>query len=210
MRQLLQTMINALLSADADAVVGADYGRPSPGRTAQRNGYRHRDVDTRVGTIDVAVPKLRKGTYFPAWLLQRRKRAEAALITVVADCYLAGVSIRRMDKLVKTRGIDSLSKSQVSRMAAELDEHVEQFRHGPLDAAGPFTFVAADALTMKVRERGRVINAVVLLATGVNGDGHREVLGMRIATSKTGTACNEFFADRVPPGNAAGPTTQRT
>jgi transposase-like protein len=210
MRQLLQTMINALLSADADAVVGADYGRPSPGRTAQRNGYRHRDVDTRVGTIDVAVPKLRKGTYFPAWLLQRRKRAEAALITVVADCYLAGVSIRRMDKLVKTRGIDSLSKSQVSRMAAELDEHVEQFRHGPLDAAGPFTFVAADALTMKVRERGRVINAVVLLATGVNGDGHREVLGMPIATSKTGTAWNEFFADPVPPGNAAGPTTQRT
>jgi putative transposase len=90
--------------------------QPRPG--AQRNGYRHRDLDTRVGTIDVAVPKLRKGTYFPEWLLERRKRAEAALITVVADCYLAGVSTRRMDKLVKTLGIDSLSKSQVSRMAA--------------------------------------------------------------------------------------------
>jgi transposase-like protein len=202
MRQLLQTMINALLSADADAVVGAEYGRPSPGRTAQRNGYRHRDVDTRVGTIDVAVPKLRKGTYFPEWLLERRKRAEAALITVVADCYLAGVSTRRMDKLVKTLGIDSLSKSQVSRMAAELDENVEQFRHRPLDAAGPFTFVAANALTMKVREGGRVINAVVLLATGVNGDGHREVLGMRVATSETGTAWNEFFADLVARGLA--------
>ena len=200
MRQLLQTMINALLSADADAVVGAEYGRPSPGRTAQRNGYRHRDLDTRVGTIDVAIPKLRKGTYFPEWLLERRKRAEAALITVVADCYLAGVSTRRMDKLVKTLGIDSLSKSQVSRMAAELDEHVEQFRHRPLDTAGPFTFVAADALTMKVREGGRVINAVVLLATGVNGDGHREVLGMRVATSETGAAWNEFFADLVARG----------
>ncbi len=129
-------MINALLSADADAVVGAEYGRPSPGRVAQRNGYRHRDLDTRVGTIDVAIPKLRKGTYFPEWLLERRKRAEAALITVVADCYLAGVSTRRMDKLVKTLGIDSLSKSQVSRMAAELDEHVEEFRHRPLDTAG--------------------------------------------------------------------------
>jgi putative transposase len=202
MRGLLQTIINALLSADADAVVGAEYGRPSSGRIAQRNGYRHRDLDTRVGTIDVAIPKLRKGTYFPDWLLERRKRAETALITVVADCYLAGVSTRRMDKLVKTLGIDSLSKSQVSRMAAELDEHVEQFRHRPLDTAGPFTFVAVDGLTMKVREGGRVINAVVLLATGVNGDGHREVLGMRVATSETGAAWNEFFADLVARGLA--------
>ena len=202
MRSLLQSIINALLSADADAVVGAEYGRPSPGRTSQRNGYRRRDLDTRVGTIDVAIPKLRTGTYFPEWLLQRRKRAESALITVVADCYLAGVSTRRMDKLVKTLGIDSLSKSQVSRMAAELDAHVEQFRHRPLDAAGPFTFVAADALTMKVREGGRVINAVVLLASGVNGDGHREVLGLRVATSETGSARNEFFADLVARGLA--------
>ena len=200
MRSLLQDVINALLSADADAVVGAEYGRPSPDRTAQRNGYRHRDLDTRVGTIDVAVPKLRTGTYFPEWLLERRKRAESALITVVADCYLAGVSTRRMDKLVKTLGINSLSKSQVSRMAASLDEHVEQFRHRPLDEAGPFTFVSADALTMKVREGGRVINAVVLLATGVNGDGHREVLGMRVATSETAAAWNGFFADLVARG----------
>ena len=200
MRTLLQSIINALLSADADAVVGAEYGRPTPGRTAQRNGYRHRDLDTRVGTVDVAVPKLRKGTYFPEWLLQRRKRSESALITVVADCYLAGVSTRRMDKLVKTLGIDGLSKSQVSRMAAELDEHVEQFRHRPLGEAGPFTFVTADALTMKVREGGRGINAVVLLATGVNNDGHREVLGMRVATAETGAAWNEFFADLVARG----------
>ena len=175
MRSLLQSVINALLCAEADAVVGAEYGRPSPGRTAQRNGYRHRDLDTRVGTIDVAVPKLRTGTYFPEWLLERRKRAESALITVVADCYLAGVSTRRMDKLVKTLGIHTLSKSQVSRMAADLDEHVQQFRHRPLGDAGPFTFLAADALTMKVREGGRVVNAVVLVATGVNADGRREV-----------------------------------
>jgi putative transposase len=200
MRSLLQSIINALLSADADAVVGAEWGRPTPGRASQRNGYRHRDLDTRVGTIDVAIPKLRKGTYFPEWLLERRKRSESALITVVADCYLAGVSTRRMDKLVKTLGIDSLSKSQVSRMAADLDATVEDFRHRPLDAAGPFTFVAADALTMKVREGGRVINAVVLLAVGVNGDGHREVLGMRVATSETGAAWNEFFADLVARG----------
>uniref|UniRef100_UPI0007A05C8F IS256-like element IS1601 family transposase n=1 Tax=Mycobacterium avium TaxID=1764 RepID=UPI0007A05C8F len=112
------------------------------------------------------------------------------------------VSTRRMDKLVKTLGIDSLSKSQVSRMATDLDEHVEAFRHRPLDSAGPFTFVAADALTMKVREGGRVVNGVVLLATGVNGDGHREVLGMRVVTSETGPAWNEFFADLVARGLA--------
>ena len=200
MRQLLQTMINALLSADADAVVGAEYGRPTPGRVAQRNGYRHRDLDTRVGTVDVAVPKLRTGSYFPEWLLERRKRAESALITVVADCYLAGVSTRRMDKLVKTLGIDSLSKSQVSRMAADLDQIVEDFRHRPLCDAGPFTFVSADALTMKVREGGRVINAVALVAVGVNADGHREVLGLRVATSETGAAWNEFFADLAARG----------
>ncbi|MDO1486973.1 transposase IS1164 [Rhodococcus rhodochrous] len=200
MRTLLQTIINALLSADADAVVGAEWGQRSSERTTRRNGYRHRSLDTRVGTVDVAIPKLRTGTYFPEWLLERRKRAESALITVVADCYLAGVSTRRMDKLVKTLGIDSLSKSQVSRMATELDEIVDDFRHRRLDTAGPFTFVAADALTMKVREGGRVVGAVVLLATGVNGDGHREVLGMRVATSETGPAWNEFFADLVARG----------
>ena len=200
MRDLLQNTINMLLSADADLVAGAEYGQSSQTRNAQRNGYRHRELDTRVGTLDVAVPKLRTGTYFPHWLLERRKRAEAALITVVADCYLAGVSTRRMDKLVKTLGIDGLSRSQVSRMAGELDEQVKTFRHRPLGEAGPFTFVAADALTMKVREGGRVINAVVLVATGINNDGHRECLGMQVATSETAAAWNTFFADLVARG----------
>lgn len=107
-----------------------------------------------------------------------------------------------MDKLVKTLGINALSKSQVNRMAADLDEQVEAFRHRPLDEAGPFTFVAADALTMKVRENGRVVNAVALVAAGVNGDGHREVLGLWVATSETGAAWNEFFADLVACGLA--------
>src|SRR5918993_2405503 len=128
MRTLLQTVINTLLSADADAVVGAEWGRPSPDRTAQRNGYRARDFDTRAGTIDVAIPKLRSGTYFPEWLLERRRRAEAALTTVVATSYLLGVSTRRMEDLVQTLGITGLSKSQVSEMARDLDEQVEQFR----------------------------------------------------------------------------------
>lgn len=199
MRTLLQTTINALLSAEADAVCGAEYGQASPDRVAQRNGYRHRDLDTRVGTLDVAVPKLRQGTYFPEWLLERRKRAETALISVVATCYLLGVSTRRMDKLVQSLGITSLSKSQVSRMAEDLDAQVTAFRARPLDA-GPYTFVAADALTMKVREAGRVVNAVVLVATGVNADGHREVLGCQTVTSETGPAWNTFLADLVARG----------
>jgi transposase-like protein len=202
MRHLLATTINALLSADADAVCGAEYGVPSPDRVNSRNGYRHRELDTRVGTIDVAIPKLRQGTYFPDWLLERRKRAEAALISVVATCYLLGVSTRRMDKLVQSLGITSLSKSQVSRMAADLDAQVAAFRTRPLGDAGPFTLVAADALTMKVREQGRVVNAVVLVATGVNADGHREVLGVKVATSETREAWNVFFADLVARGLA--------
>ncbi|NHC47675.1 transposase, partial [Motilibacter aurantiacus] len=172
MRHLLSTVINSLLSAEADAVCGAEWGQPSADRVNRRNGYRHRDLDTRVGTIDVAVPKLRTGSYFPEWLLERRKRAEAALISVVATCYLLGVSTRRMDKLVQSLGITSLSKSQVSRMAEDLDAQVEAFRTRSLAEAGPFTFLAADALMMKVREGGRVVNAAVLVATGVNGDGH--------------------------------------
>jgi transposase-like protein len=200
MRHLLGTVINSLLSADADAVCGAEYGTVSPDRVNSRNGYRHRELDTRVGTIDVAIPKLRQGSYFPEWLLERRKRAEAALISVVATCYLLGVSTRRMDKLVQSLGITSLSKSQVSRMAADLDEQVAAFRTRPLGDAGPFTFVAADALTMKVRENGRVVNAVVLVATGVNADGHREVLGVKVATSETKQAWNVFFADLLARG----------
>ena len=143
MRQLLQTMINLLLSADADTVVGAEWGKPSPGRVTQRNGYRHRDLDTRVGTIDVAIPKLRTGTYFPEWLLERRKRAETALITVVADCYLAGVSTRRMDKLVKTLGITGLSKSKVSEMAKDLDWGCPRLRGSRSPRSGPDPWMRA-------------------------------------------------------------------
>ena len=196
MRHLLGTVINSLLSAEADAVCGAEWGQTSTDRVNQRNGYRHRDLDTRVGTIDVAVPKLRTGTYFPGWLLERRKRAEAALISVVATCYLLGVSTRRMDKLAQSLGITPLSKSRVSRMAADLDAQVAAFHTRSLADAGPFTFVAADALTMKVREDGRVINAVVLVATGVNADGHREVLGCKVTTAETKEAWNVFFPDR--------------
>jgi transposase-like protein len=200
MRQLLGTVINSLLSADADRVCGADYGQASPDRLAQRNGYRHRDLDTRVGTIDVAVPKLRQGTYFPEWLMERRKRAEEALISVVATCYLLGVSTRRMDRLVKSLGIDGLSKSQVSRMAADLDGQVQAFRTRPLADAGPFTFLAADALMIRVRENGRIVKVACMIATGVDADGHRQVLGVQTSTSETGAGWNTFFADLVARG----------
>jgi len=202
MRDLLATFVNALLSAQADAVCGAGYGERSSERVNSRNGYRHRDLDTRVGTLDVAVPKLRTGSLYPDWLLERRKRAERALTSVVATCYLLGVSTRRMDRLVQTLGVTGLSKSQVSVMAKELDEHVEQFRTRRLADAGPFTFVAADALVLKVREGGRVVPVHVLVATGVNADGHREILGVQVTSSEDGAGWLGFFRDLTARGLA--------
>jgi putative transposase len=199
LRNLLQTFVEALMSAEADAVCGADYGTRSSERMNSRNGYRAREWDTRAGTIEVAIPKLRTGSYFPDWLLERRKRAERAMVSVVATSYLLGVSTRRMEKLVEQLGITRLSKSQVSVMAKELDEHVESFRTRPLDQ-GPYTFVAADALTMKVREGGRVVNTHVLVATGVNADGHREVLGVDIASTEDGAGWLGFFRGLVARG----------
>ena len=192
LRELLATFIHTLLGAEADVLCGAGYGQRSSERTNQRNGYRHREFDTRAGTLDLAIPKLRRGSYFPEWLLERRKRAERALTTVVATCYLLGVSTRRMDKLVETLGITSLSKSQVSVMAKELDTAVEAFRTPPLDA-GPYTFVAADALVLKVREAGRVVNVHTLIAVGVNAEGYREILGVDVSTAEDGAGWLTFW-----------------
>jgi putative transposase len=199
LRSMLARFINALMSAEADAVCGAPYGLPGPDRVNVRNGYRHRDFDTRAGTLDVAIPKLRSGSYFPDWLLERRRRAEAALTSVVATCYLLGVSTRRMEKLVETLGITRLSRSQVSEMARDLDEQVEAFRTRPLDA-GPYTFVAADALVLKVREGGRVVNVHALLAVGVNADGHREILGLQVTSAEDGAGWLAFFRDLTARG----------
>lgn len=205
MREMLSTFINTILSAQADAVCGAEYRSRPPDRTNRRNGYRHRDLDTRVGTIDVAIPKLREGTFFPQWLLARHSRAEQALTSVVATCYLLGVSTRRMDRLVQALGITGLSKSTVSEMAKDLDAQVEAFRTRPLDA-GPYTFVAADALTMKVREGGRVVKIAVMIATGVNAEGYREILGVQASTAETGASWLTFLRDLVARGlTAAGP-----
>src|SRR5881227_2495220 len=179
LRELLTVFVNTLMSAEADALCGAPYRSSSPERVNVRNGYRSREFDTRAGTLDVAIPKLRSGSYFPDWLLERRRRAERALTTVVATCYLLGVSTRRMEKLVESLGITRLSKSQVSEMARDLDAQVADFRHRPLDA-GPYTFVAADALVLKGREGGRVVNVHALVAVGVNAEGYREILGIDV------------------------------
>ena len=199
LRSMLTTFVNTLMSAEADAICGAPYGIPSPDRVNVRNGYRQRDFGTRAGTLEVAIPKLRSGSYFPDWLLERRRRAEAALTSVVATCYLLGVSTRRMEKLVGSLGITRLSRSQVSEMARDLDAQVEAFRTRPLDA-GPYTFVAADALVLKVREGGRVVNVHALLATGVNADGHREILGLQVTSAEDGAGWLGFFRDLTARG----------
>ena len=199
LRSLLATFLASLMSAEADAICCAPCGMSSPDRVNVRNGYRHRDSGTRAGTLDVAIPKLRAGSYFPDWLLERRRRAEAALTSVVATCYLLGVSTRRMEKLVDSLGITRLSRSQVSEMARDLDAQVEAFRTRPLDA-GPYTFVAADALVLKAREGGRVVNVHALLATGVNADGHREILGLQVTSAEDGAGWLGFFRDLTARG----------
>jgi transposase-like protein len=175
-----KTLAEALMSADAD-VCAAGYGQRNPDRINTRKGYRRRGWDTRAGSMDLAIPKLREGSYFPDWPLGRRRRAESAPVSVVATSYLLDVSTRRMEKLVETLGVTRLSRSQVSEMAKDLDGQLEAFRSRPL-GAGPYTFLAADALVFKVRESGRTVNVQALLATGVNADGYREILGLTWAT----------------------------
>ena len=192
LRAMVKTFADALMSAEADAVCGAPYGQRSDERVNSRNGYRSREWDTRAGTVELAVPKLRSGTYFPDWLLTYRRRAEQALVSVVATSYLLGVSTRRGEKLVEQLGVASLSKSQVSEMAAHLDAQVEAFRNRPLDA-GPYTFVWMDALTIKVREGGRTVNVHALIAVGVNGDGQREVLGLDVCSQEDGAGWLAFL-----------------
>jgi len=199
LRAMVQAFAEALMGADADALCGAPYGQPSADRVNYRNGYRQRRWDTRAGTIDLAIPKLRAGSYFPEWLLERRRRAEQALVSVVATSYLLGVSTRRVEKLAETLGITSLSKSQVSELAKSLDGAVEQFRSRPLDA-GPYRFVQADAMTVRVREGGRTVLVHALVATGVNADGKREILGLEVTSSEDGAGWLAFFRGLVARG----------
>ena len=197
--EMLKAFANQLMGAEADALCGAGYGERSPERVNSRNGYRPREFDTRVGTIELAIPKLREGSYYPDWLLQARRRAEKALVAVVAQCYVEGVSTRRVDDIVRAMGIDGISKSQVSLLAKTLDAEVEAFRNRPLDA-GPYTYVQVDALTQRVREEGRIVNVACVLAVGVNADGHREVLGVDVTTTEDGAGWTTFLRNLVARG----------
>ena len=199
LRAMIKEMAEALMSADADVVCGAGYGERSPERVNRRNGYRERDWDTRVGSIELAVPKLREGSYFPDWLLQPRRRAEQAFVSVIADAYLAGVSTRRVEKLVQQLGVERMSKSQVSRLAKSLDAIVEDFRTRPLDGA-PYAYVTLDALVVKCREGGRTVNVCVVHAVGVNKDGFRESLGLDVVTSEDGAAWLAYMRGLVARG----------
>src|SRR4029453_8990029 len=192
LRVMVKTFADALMSAEADAVCGAGYGERSEARVNSRNGYRVREWDTRVGTVELAIPKLRSGSYFPDWLLQHRRRAEQALVSVVATSYLLGVSTRRVEKLAEQLGVKQLSKSQVSEMAQHLDAQVEAFRNRPLDA-GHYTFVWMGARVNKVREHGRTVNVHALIPVGVNADGGREVLGLDIASDEDGAGWLAFL-----------------
>lgn len=192
LRAVLQATLDSIMGAEIDELCNATYGERSDDRENSRNGYRSRRFDTRVGTIDLAIPKLRSGTYFPDWLLERKKRAEKALISIVADAYLAGVSTRRVDKLVRQLGIEGISKSQVSKLAASLDDIVADFRSRPLDQ-GPYTYLWLDALVHKVREGGRTVSVAAVIAIGVNADGHREVLGTDVITAEDGAGWVAFL-----------------
>ena len=197
--EMIKTFAEALMSAEADAVCGAGYGQRSPERVNARNGYRARDFDTRAGSMSLAIPKLRRGSYFPDWLLEPRRRAERALVQVVCQCYVEGVSTRRVDDVVRAMGIEGISRSQVSDMAKALDEVVEAFRTRPLDA-GPYTYTWLDAMCQKVREGGRIVNVAVVIATGVNADGHREILGVDVITTEDGAGWLAFLRSLVARG----------
>lgn len=191
LRSLLQAVVEQLMSAEADARCGAPYGERSAERTNARNGYRTRPWETRLGEIELAIPKLRKGSYFPEWLLEPRRRSERALLAAIAEAYVLGVSTRRVERLMETLGLSGISKSRVSEICSELDPAVEAFRQRPLTL--PYPYVWLDALDMKCREEGSGVGVSVVVATGVSSEGRREVLGVDVFTSEDGAAWLAFL-----------------
>ena len=183
LREGLRVLIQAVMEAEVATKTGASFGERSSERITYRNGYRTRPWDTRVGTLDLQVPKVREGSYFPS-LLEPRRRSRA-LLAVVQQAYVEGVSTRRVENLVQALGCEGISKSQVSRICSELDAVVDSFLGRPLDG-GPYPYLWLDALTQKVREDGRIVNVSVAVATGVNREGKREVLGIDVGTSEDG------------------------
>ena len=190
LREMIGFAAERLMELEVGAVAGAGYGEKNPLRQAQRNGYRDRDWQTRAGTVELRIPKLRKGSYFPSFL-EPRRMAEKALTAVIQEAYIKGVSTRSVDDLVQAMGMTGISKSQVSRLCEEIDGKVKAFLERPIEGDWPYLWI--DATYLKVRRGGRIVSVAVIIAIGVNGDGRREVLGMEIGTSEAEPIWTEFL-----------------
>jgi putative transposase len=190
LREMIGFTAQRLMALEVDGLTGAAPGERSPERINQRNGYRDRIWETRAGTVELHIPKLRKGSYFPAFL-EPRRMAEKALTAVIQEAYVQGVSTRSVDDLVKAMGMSGISKSQVSRLCEEIDGKVKVFLERPIEGDWPYIWV--DATYLKVRRGGRIVSVAVIIAVGVNSDGRREVLGMEIGTSEAEPIWTEFL-----------------
>jgi transposase-like protein len=197
LREGIRVLSQALMESEVAGLIGADRHERSAARTAYRNGYRMRTWDTRVGTIELAIPKVRPGTYFPS-LLEPRRRAEQALLAVVQEAYVHGVSTRKVDDLLKALSLDGMSKSEVSRICSELDPVVEAFRTRPLSGEHPYVWV--DATYHKVRVDGRVMNQATVVAVGVTQTGERQVLGVDVGPSEDRAFWTAFLRSLVKRG----------
>jgi transposase-like protein len=197
LREGVRVMAQALMELEVSQQLGAERHERTASRTGHRNGYRERQWDTRVGSIDLQVPRVRDGGFIPS-LLEPRKRAEQALVAVVQEAYVQGVSTRRVDELVKALGIEGVSKSQVSRLCQTLDEQVERFRTRPLHERYPLVWT--DATYLKVRQAGRVVSMAVVIAVGVHETGQREVLGIDVGPSEDGAFWLAFLRSLVARG----------
>jgi putative transposase len=199
LRRSIKAMAEALMELEVAAKLGAEPHERTPGRSGYRNGHRHRDWDTRAGTIELEIPRLRRGSYFPSWLLEPRRRSERALVSVVQEAYVQGVSTRKVDALVRTLGLEGISKSEVSRLCAELDRGVRAFRERRLDEHR-YPYVWLDARYEKVREGGRIVSMAFLTAIAVSERGEREVLGCEVGASESGALWTGFLRSLVARG----------